>query len=49
MAMLMTMIMAMRMTMTMAMDMVTPALHSNGPRLPMRSLLMKTQLLTRKA
>ena len=48
MAMHMIMIMAMRMTMTMATDTVTPALRSNGQRLPMRSL-KKTQLLMRRA
>ena len=48
MAMHMIMIMAMRMTMIMATDTVTPALRSNGLRLPMRSL-KKTQLLMRRA
>ena len=48
MAMHMTTTMAMRMTMIMATDMVTPALRSNGLRLPMR-FLKKIQLLMRKA
>ena len=46
MAMLMTMTMAMRMIMDM--DMVTPALHSNGLRLPMK-FLKRILLLMRKA
>ena len=43
----MTMTMDMHTTMGMDMDMVTPALHSSGLRLPMR-FLKKTLLLRRR-
>ena len=44
----MTMTMDMHTTMGMDMDMVTPALHSSGLRLPMRFLLKKILLLRRR-